>query len=417
MKILWTVNMVFPEVAKQIGIHTSASGGWLLDLANSLASTPNIELATLTYYNGTVARVIKKNNITHYLFPGGGKRLLFSNIKTIKDCKKVIEDFKPDLIHIQGTEYAHSYHILDVAGEIPIVLTIQGILTRISEEYYGGMNFAERFKILNVKDLLKFKTLFHYKWLYTKNAKRERKILNRVKYVTGRTDWDKAFMFSINPSLKYYRLNYNLRSEFYEVNKWNIKTIKPHTIITGAANYSLKGLHVLIKALFIVKKHFPTVLLYIPGSKVNNGKLKSPSSYQKYIIKLIDKLKLNENVIFLGKLSAEEVANKLAQTHLCVVPSAIEGASATLCEAMFIGTPSICSYRGGMTDLISQNVNGFTYDYSEYPLLAYYICELFKNNDLSIRFSKESIKRATLRHNRQINIENLISTYNEVTNY
>ena len=69
-------------------------------------------------------------------------------------------------------------------------------------------------------------------------------------------------MQSINPELKYYRLNYNLRPEFYDTEKWDWKKMKPHTIYTGAATYSLKGLHILIDALRIVKLKYPDVQLF-----------------------------------------------------------------------------------------------------------------------------------------------------------
>lgn len=74
-----------------------------------------------------------------------------------------------------------------------------------------------------------------------------------------------------------------------------------------------------------------------------------------------------------------------------MVSSAVEGASASLCEAMMIGTPSVSSFRGGMTDLLTDRVNGFTYDYSEYPMLACRIDELFSNDKLACEFSKRTI--------------------------
>ena len=52
MKILWIVNMVFPKIAKKLGAETSASGGWLLDLADGISADPNVELTVMTYYDG-----------------------------------------------------------------------------------------------------------------------------------------------------------------------------------------------------------------------------------------------------------------------------------------------------------------------------------------------------------------------------
>ena len=414
MRILWIVNIVFPDAAHELGMGTSASGGWLLDLAASISSFENIELATLTYYGGNEYKDITVNKIRHFIFPGGGKRLLFDNPRTVQDCRKIVDEFKPDLIHIHGTEYAHALAILEAASHVPTILTIQGILKRISEEYYGGLSFKELMRTLRFKDIVKMKTVFNYKLLYTKNAKREQKILKTVKYVTGRTDWDKATMLSINPDLVYFRCNYNLCDAFYKSDKWNITKIQRHKVVTGASGYSLKGLHVLLRAIQIVKQKYPDVKLHVPGGKANAGKLIVVNGYTNYLKKLLVQLDIEENVVFDGILTPQKVAENLLSANLCVLPSAMEGASATVREAMMVGTPVICSHRGGMTDLITDGVNGFTYDFPEYPLLAYRIMELFEDDELAMRFSEASVERAEVRHDREKNPKDMMKIYGEI---
>lgn len=411
MKVLWITNMVFPDAADKLGIKTSSSGGWLLDLAKSISKSADVELCVMTYSACCEFYDIHLDEIRHLIFPGGGKRLLYDNPKTIDDCKKAVELFKPDLIHIHGTEYAPGYAMLKSYPQIPTLLTIQGIIKRISEEYYGGLKTHE---ILKISFKYGVKSPIAYKWLYSCNAKREEKVLAKVKYVTGRTDWDKATMMSINPDLQYYRCNYNLRDEFYSAPKWSIEKIQRHTIMTGASLYPLKGLHILIKALQFVKKEYPDVMLYVPGGSAANGRILNPKGYMKFIEDLIKKYNLEENIYFTGAIPAKEVAEHLKTANVCVVPSAIEGASATLCEAMMIGTPSICSFRGGMTDLLTDKVNGFTYDYPEYPLLAHRIMEIFENDEMACDFSKRSIELAEDRHNRERNPKEMIEVYKEV---
>ncbi len=411
MRVLWIVNMVLPNVAKEIGLKTSFSGGWLVDYANKLSADPNIELATMTY--ARVDKDIDKTacGIRNFIFAGGGKRLLFDSKKTIQDCKKVIEEFKPDIIHLHGTEYSMAAAIVKLKLNIPIVLTIQGILNRISAEYYGGLPLSERIKIVSPKAVLGFKTPFFAKKLMEKNAVRESFVLNNVNHVTGRTEWDKAVMLSINEKLVYHRFNYNLRSEFYCADKWDIQNVEKHTIYTGAAPYTLKGLHILLRALAIVKKQYPDVMLNVPA---NNSNYKKANAYERYVLRLINKLGIEKNVNFIGRKNAEDVAKILAKTHVCVVPSAMEGASATMCEAMMIGTPGICAYRGGMTDLLRDGESGFFYDFNEYAVLASRIMELFENDELCIKFSGNVKKDAELRHDREKNYNQLLEIYNEI---
>ena len=414
MRVLWILNMVLPSVAKELNIKTSASGGWLVDYSNKLSSDPEFELATMTYAN--VKEPIDKvvNNIRNFIFPGAGKRLLFNSKQCLKDCKKVLEEFRPDLIHIHGTEYAVGYSMLRVKENEPTLLTIQGVLSRISEEYYGGLKSSDIRSMSKIKDLLKLKTPFFAKKLFIKNAKRERYVLKNVKYVTGRTTWDKATMLSINSDLKYYRLNYNLREEFYIAEKWDYENIDKYTILAGASSYPLKGLHVLIDALRIIKNDYPNVLLRVVGGNAKDGKLVKPNSYEKFILKKISRYGLEENVEFIGRKSATEVSKELLKANVCVVTSAMEGASATVCEAMMVGTPCICAFRGGMTELLRDRESGFCYDFPEYPVLAERVKTLFEDRNLCEKFSKETIKDAEERHNREKNILVLKSIYKEV---
>ena len=408
MRVLWVLNMVMPDAANVLGIKTSFSGGWLVDYMRCLAEDPDVELATMTYANVPEPMAQTVNGVKHYIFPGGGKRLLFTSSKTTKDCQYVLDDFKPDLIHLHGTEYSIAYSMVKLQPKQPILLTIQGILTRIAKEYKGGLSPLTFWSAATWRQWLRMNAPFFAQILFHKNAKRERYVLKHVTQVTGRTTWDKAVMQSINPKLEYYRLNYNLRPEFYTDKNWSYEGMTPHTVYTGAATYSLKGLHILIQALEIVKRRYPDVKLYIPG---NNTSYKKRNGYERYIWKMIDKLGLKENVVFTGRKSAQEVVDTLTQVNVCVVPSAMEGASATVCEAMMIGTPAICAFRGGMTELLKDGISGFVYDYPEYPVLADRICRLFVETELCKQFSIRAIEDAEERHARQKNYTMLKNIY------
>ena len=128
MKILWVVNMVLPDAAEALGVKTSFSGSWLVDPLKKLSEDPNVELATVTYGYVDKPQIIVVNRVKHYIFPGAGKRLLFYSKKTLADCRFVLEDFQPELIHIYGTEYSIGYGILKLNPDVPVLLTIQGML-------------------------------------------------------------------------------------------------------------------------------------------------------------------------------------------------------------------------------------------------------------------------------------------------
>ncbi|MBQ6831772.1 MAG: glycosyltransferase family 4 protein [Oscillospiraceae bacterium] len=411
MKVLWVLNMMLPDAAKALNKGTTTSGTWLLDYVNSIKADEEIELATMTYAGVDKLEVVTVDRIKHYVFPGGGKRLLISSKKTLADCRYVLDDFKPDLIHLHGTEYSMARAMVDIQPIQPVLLTIQGILTRISQEFKAGLTTREFLSAATLKQWLTLKAPIFTHQLYLKNAKRERYVLQHVKRVTGRVDWDKAVMLSINPNLQYDRLNYNVPPVFYDAEKWQISKAEPHSIYTGASKYPLKGLHMLIRALALVKLKYPDVRLYVPG---NSTSYQKSNGYERYLHKLINKLGLAENVEFVGRKSSAEIVELLQKSRICVLPSAMEGASATLREAMMIGTPSICSFRGGMVDLIQDGHSGFCYDFNEYPVLADRICRLIEDDALCCKFSKNAIENAEQRHARQENYQALKNIYREM---
>ena len=79
-----------------------------------------------------------------------------------------------------------------------------------------------------------------------------------------------------------------------------------------------------------------------------------------------------------------------------------------------IGTPAICSFRGGMTDLLKDGISGFTYDFPEYPVLAERICQLFEDEDMCRQFSRLAQEDARKRHARADNYQQLKSIYLEM---
>ena len=82
MKVLWILNMVLPNVARQIGKRTSSSGGWLVDFCNRLSHDPNFEVATFTYADIKDKLDVCVDGIRNFIFPGAGRRLLFTSKKT-----------------------------------------------------------------------------------------------------------------------------------------------------------------------------------------------------------------------------------------------------------------------------------------------------------------------------------------------
>ena len=412
MKVLWVINKPFPKVSKALGLSVELSQSWLLDLERAVREA-GITLcsACVEHVDGLKCASLDGGN--HYVLPMISKFQSSNRYAPFWD--EIIEKEQPDIIHIHGTEYRHPLPLLKKYKHIPNLLTIQGVMSRISENFYGG---------LPLKDILRFRTLrenytlggmFFTKRLYKKQAKIEAEIVRNVDCVTGRTLWDYSVLKEINPEIQYFRCFYNLREEFYEAEKWSLESARRHSLYTAFSSYPLKGLHILLKAIAIVKEEFPDVSLNVPGVKGDaDGHIVVTSGYTKYIKKLMDDLGVTEHVRFLGGQKTEDVIENLQKAHVCVVSSAIEGASATIREAMHIGTPCICSYRGGMTELLRDRESGFYYDYPEFSYLAERIMEVFRNDALAEQFSLQGIETACVWHDREKNARDMVEIYHQL---
>ena len=45
MRILWIVNMLLPDIADHLGVGTSASGTWMIDISHMLSCRDDTQLA------------------------------------------------------------------------------------------------------------------------------------------------------------------------------------------------------------------------------------------------------------------------------------------------------------------------------------------------------------------------------------
>ena len=222
---------------------------------------------------------------------------------------------------------------------------------------------------------------------------------------------------SIYHDCKIYKCALNIRKEFFE-NKWTKEKVEPFTIMSNAAHYPIKGLHILIKALSIVVAKYPETKLLIPG--VNSpfekrllGKIKE-NGYQKFIRTLIIDLELENKVIFMGILSPKQMGRQMAISNVFVLPSSIENHSSTLIEAMVVGVPCIASYVGGIPEYLRHRENGLLYRFEEYEMLAEQIKELFVDLEYASELGNNASNAARLIRS-SMDIKNkLTSIYGEV---
>lgn len=181
-------------------------------------------------------------------------------------------------------------------------------------------------------------------------------------------------------------------NKIFEEKTWKVNEAEPHSVICTASGYPLKGLHMVLRAIAMLKEIYPDIKLYIPGPKmVSDSSVQwrlRKRGYTKYIENLIEELKLSKQIEWLGYISQEELAEYYTKARVFVLSSAIENHSSSLKEAMMVGTPSIASSVGGVPEYMQHGVNGFLYRFEEYEIMASYIMRVFEDDKLAMKLSR-----------------------------
>lgn len=410
MRILWITFNYFPDLCKEVDLQESVNGSWIYAYAKSiLRLNPEIKLGVATPYREKNFRNIEINGIQYYLIPSNNKKVYNSNLEPF--WLKVKEHFKPQIIHIHGSEYPLGLSYVRACGAKGVVLSIQGLVSVIERHYLGGITNKDVLKSITLRDIFRFDSLFDQKRDFLRRGLLEKELIRKIKHVIGRTEWDRAHSWAINPAINYHFCNEILRDSFYK-NTWKYNGCERYSIFISQSQYPLKGLHILIKALSIVIHEFPETKVYIAGSDILNNRGIKISGYGFFIKKILGKN--ISRVMFLGQLSEYQIIERLLKTNIFVCPSSIENSSLSTCEAQILGVPTIAAYVGGIPNIITHGENGLIYRFEEPELLAWEICRVFSDPHLRNLISENGIIAAKKRHDHNQNAIALNNAYSEI---
>jgi glycosyltransferase involved in cell wall biosynthesis len=415
MEILWLVNLALPEASQLMNENTSPFGGWLVNAAAALSMQDGMELSVAFPQNDLdEVLVLNGERITYYAFPPVNERNV--NLHTQNPyLHKILEIARPGIVHIFGTEYAHTLAMVNACNEknIPAIISIQGLVAIYANHYMACLpnNIQNRFTL---RDMIKQDNLRQQQRKFVSRGRREVEALQKVKHIIGRTTWDKACTSQINPDAAYHFCNETLREEFYK-HTWDINQCERHSIFVSQGSYPIKGLHFMLEAMPLILKLFPDAKLYVGGSNIIQSntlrdRLKQ-SSYGKYIEELIKKHGLISCVEFTGILDEKQMCERHLKSHVFVCPSSIENSPNSLGEAMILGVPCVASDVGGVADMLKHQEEGFVYQADAPYMLAHYVCKLFADDEIALQFSVNARKHAMRTHDPDINHNTLIQVY------
>ncbi len=420
MHILWVCNIKLPEIADYYGEKRRVNYGWLSGIVSSLSDKQRSNLVVCFPHKTKEVLFGKAGGYSFYSFYRDDNWQY--DINTEACFEKIFNEVKPDVIHIFGTEYMHTLAAVNASvktGYIDrVVISIQGMVSVIAGHYYADLPVWMRY-YRTLRDVIRKTSIAKQKKSFKRRGEYEIEAIQKVSHIIGRTEWDKACSQRINSNAEYYFCNETLRDAFYEKQKWSFKQCERHSIFVTQSSYPIKGFHVLLKAIAELKLTYQDIKVYTTGNDVvnNNGFLSAQKldGYKNYIKGLIKKLGLQSNIVFLGELDEEEIKHYLLKSNCFVLPSCIENSPNSLGEAMLLGVPCVSSDVGGVKNMMTHGVDGFLYPYDEPYMAAFYIRRIFEDEELCQQLSDKAQEHAKNTHNRNANLNQLLSIYNQIS--
>jgi glycosyltransferase involved in cell wall biosynthesis len=410
MKVLWFSNT--PGLANEYLKGKSFGGGWIDALQAEVEKVPNCELGLVFYTDEVIGDFNFRN--TSY-FPV--QRKLNTKLKrykakivskveydeNVETFLTIINKFKPDIIHVHGTE--SPFGLIIKKTKIPVAISIQGNLNVYKKKYFSGIEYstiAKGLRSLMGKIVLEYRS-------FSKKAKIESEILKETKYVFGRTDWDRRITRILAPQSRYFLIDEMMRPSFYE-HRWLPKKEGVTVLFTTSSNSLYKGFEVIIETAVLLKRNNFQFEWFVAGLSLHDElvrvsmKLNGVSDLEPLGIKLM------------GMVNAETILEKMLSSTIYVQVSHIENSPNSVCEAMLLGMPIIASHAGGTPSLIKDNDTGLLVQDGDSLSLAGTIVELSAKNEFAESLGKAAFKIAHERHNAEGIVLNLTNAYSEIIN-
>ncbi|NTW33995.1 MAG: glycosyltransferase [Bacteroidetes bacterium] len=345
IKVIWFCNVKFSD------FESNATGTWLHTMAHALVDSGEIQLFNIS--QGKVKNTIQQNynSIFQWIVPCKSlKNNGLPSSKTIIEIQKIVDEIKPDIIHIWGTE--SYWGLLSARGYIKgnIILEIQGLKFTIAKYFYSGLSLFDIANCFGFKEFVKpYVSLIGLKYSFNHWGKFEKEMLSKHRIISTQSNWVRAYVRNVNPLAQILNTSISLRTDFIESNKWDADNCVLFQIFTSISSVvSYKGLHILIDAIAILKKQYPQIRLCIAGS-IKTGFRQD--GYSKWLKKKIQHFGINENIFWLGSLDAKNIVLQMHKANVVVVPSFVESYCLALEEALTVGVPTVASFSGAMPEL------------------------------------------------------------------
>ena len=183
--------------------------------------------------------------------------------------------------------------------------------------------------------------------------------------------------------------------------------------------YPLKGGHWLLRAIAALKRDYPDVQLRVANAERVRPKKTFKSwlrrnEYQRYLWRIIEENGLQDNVVLMPSLTAEQVAEELRSAEVFCLPSMCENSPNSIGEAMLIGVPIIATNVGGVSSIVDNGKEGVLVPSGDPAVLAAGISQFFSEPDRARILADNAFATAKKRYDSECVVKQLLETYEAI---
>jgi glycosyltransferase involved in cell wall biosynthesis len=297
-------------------------------------------------------------------------------LKVLPSVKKIIREFKPDILHA---------HLISSYGLIGVLSTFHPLILSV----WGGDVFLFPQRSFIHKILIKY-------LLYKSD-----KILSTSYYMAKETQKYTAKSIEVTPFGVDLDIFYPFESQSLFDNKYLvIGTIK------GLEVYY--GIEYLLEAFKIVRDRnpfLPLKLLIVGGG----------SQEQKYR-QIARTLKIDNDTLFTGYVSYAKVPDYHNKINIFVAISVFETFGVAVVEAQACGKPVVVSNTGGLPEVVNKDVTGFIVPPADPEKAADSIEKLVLNEKLRSQMGNEGRNFVEQNYDWNRNVDQMIKIYTNMLN-
>lgn len=320
--------------------------------------------------------------------------------------EKALEEFKPDIVHINNFQRQLSASIIDAVKEknIPLIMTAHDLnsICPASIMLYNGevcedcitKGYTSCIKKKCIKNSM-LKSVLGY---IEKKYYDLHKIFCKVDCIISPSEFNKNQLLKGKLKCNDITVIHNFVNETEKTDY----TLGDCAFYFGRLSRE-KGILNLVEAI----NNIPGARLIIAGDGPERENIQA----------YIKEHKLENRITLLGYLNQNDIRENIRKCRFVTVPSIwYENCPYSILETMEIGKPIIGSKIGGIPELIQDGINGFTYEHNDVTKLTNILMKLFGNDETVKQFSKNSKQIFIQNYSAEAYYNKLMTVYNKYIN-